>query len=380
MDLEVWLLSNGSFLKSNFIKYYIIAGEASGDIYGAQLMSALKANDPQASFRFWGGDKMLAVDKNQAMDYRQTAFMGFLEVVKNIGTIKKNFAFCKKDITAFNPDKIILIDYPGFNLRMAKWAKERNYHNVYFVAPQIWAWKKNRYKAIKRDIDQLFVILPFEKGFYKGLGVEAQYFGHPLEAQILPKESQAYNSNNLKIAILPGSRKQELEKHMPVFLELIKSRPQDEFTIAIAPGLTLADIQAYQSEAFSNLSFGTNNHEIIKKADIAITKSGTVTLETALIGTPQIVIYKTSGLSYSIAKQVVKLPWISLVNIIAGKQVVTELIQSEFNASRINKEIEQLIVPANFAAMKTAYHYLREILKGEQVFDEIGKRIAQVIA
>lgn len=319
---------------------------------------------------------MLAEDSNQAMDYRNTAFMGFWEVIKNIGTIKNNFAFCKKDIENFKPDRIIFIDYPGFNLRMAKWAKEKNYHNTYFVAPQIWAWKKNRYKAIKRDIDKLFVILPFEKGFYKGLGVEAEYFGHPLEANIAKKEQKDYNPKALKIAILPGSRQQELEKHMPVFLNLIKSRPNDHFIIAVAPGLTENDFAAYQTAQLSNLSFGTDNHQILRDADIALTKSGTSTLETALIGTPQIVIYKTSAFSYSIAKRIVKLQWISLVNIIAGKQIVTELIQDDFNPDRLNKEIEILIEPEHFSAMQVSYEELRESLKGEEVFSKIASSIS----
>lgn len=338
-------------------------------------MSALKANDVDASFRFWGGPKMLAVDSNQAMDYKHTAFMGFLEVIKNISTIRKHFAFCKKDIEAFKPDRIIYIDYPGFNMRMADWTNQKGYHNIYFVAPQIWAWKKNRYKKIKRDIKQLFVILPFEKGFYGGLGVEANYFGHPLEPNIPQKVTKAYNPKALNVAILPGSRKQELQKHLPVFVELIKSRPQDQFTIAIAPGITKKDIIAFIPETLGNLKFHDDNHQVIRSADIALIKSGTSTLETALIGTPQIVIYKTSGISYSIAKRVVKLPWISLVNIIAGKKVVTELIQEDFNSDRINREIESLIKESNFNDMQAAYADLRTSLKGENVFQKIAESI-----
>ena len=339
-------------------------------------MSALKANDTDASFRFWGGQKMLAVDENQAMDYKHTAFMGFWEVIKNISTIRKHFAFCKKDIAAFKPDRIIYIDYPGFNMRMAAWAKQKGYHNVYFVAPQIWAWKKNRYKKIKRDIQQLFVILPFEKGFYKGLGLEANYFGHPLEPNIPQKESKSYNPKSLKIAILPGSRMQELQKHLPVFVQLIKSRPQDQFTIAIAPGIEKSDLTKFIPTPLQNLNFHNDNHQVIRSADIALIKSGTSTLETALIGTPQIVIYKTSSFSYSIAKRIVKLPWISLVNIIAGKKVVTELIQDDFNPNRINLEIESLIKDENFKAMESAYADLRTTLKGGNVFQEIAKSIA----
>ncbi len=338
-------------------------------------MSALKANDQNASFRFWGGQKMLAVDSNQAMDYKHTAFMGFWEVIKNLGTIRKHFAFCKKDIDEFQPDKIIYIDYPGFNMRMADWANQRDYHNIYFVAPQIWAWKKNRYKKIKRDIKQLFVILPFEKNFYQKLGIEANYFGHPLEANIDQKAIKEFNPQSLKIAILPGSRKQELQKHLPVFQQVIRSRPQDHFTIAIAPGLSKQDIRAYLPDNLSNLSFDNNNHKVIREADIALIKSGTSTLETALIGTPQIVIYKTSSLSYNIAKRIVKLSHISLVNIIAQKEIVKELIQDDFNVDRINQEIESLLSREKFNNMIQSYTDLRNELKGDQVFEGIAKSI-----
>ena len=344
-------------------------------MYGAQLISALKANDAEASFRFWGGEKMLAQDINQAMDYKHTAFMGFWEVIKNLSTIRKHFAFCKKDIEAFKPDRIIYIDYPGFNLRMADWSKKKGYHNIYFVAPQIWAWKKNRYKKIKRDIEQLFVILPFEKGFYKGLGIEAQYFGHPLEANIQAKENKSYNPASLNVAILPGSRKQELEKHLPVFAKLMSARPQDRFTIAVAPGLEEQEVRSYLPSDLSNLSFSKDNDKVIRGADIALIKSGTSTLETALIGTPQIVIYKTSALSFSIAKRIVKLPHISLVNIIAGKEIVKELIQDDFNVNRINQEIDQLLKKENFDSMVHAYAELRTSLKGDQVFDSIAEHI-----
>ncbi len=320
---------------------------------------------------------MLAQDKNQAMDYRNTAFMGFAEVIKNISTIRKNFTFCKKDILAFNPDKIIFIDYPGFNLRMAKWTKQRNFTNIYFVAPQIWAWKKNRYKKIKRDIDQLFVILPFEKGFYRGLGIEAYYFGHPLEASIPSKNQTEIDTEFLNIAILPGSRKQELQKHLPIFYKLICMRPNDQFEIAIAPGITLADIMDFIPSIPANLKLRHDNHQVIRDADIALVKSGTSTLETALIGTPQIVIYKTSKLSFAIAKQIVKLPWISLVNIIAGKQIVAELIQEDFNPSRLNEEIKALTSKQKLNQMISEYKNLRASLKGDQVFDKISKSITE---
>jgi len=358
------------------MRYYIIAGEASGDTYGGLLMAAIKSADSDAEFRFWGGPQMLEQSAGQAMDYRKTAFMGFYEVLKNIGTIKKLFTFCKKDIQAFQPDRVIFIDYPGFNLRMAKWAHDLGFHCSYFVAPQIWAWKKSRYKKIKANLDQLFVILPFEKEFYKELGLHCEYFGHPLADIIEAKERKTQLPAELQIAVLPGSRKQELEKHLPVIEALVKLRPQDQFQIAIAPGLEKADLAALIDTSLPNLHFHEGKtDEVIRKADVALSKSGTSTLETALIETPQIVFYKTSPISYSIGKRIVKLDFISLVNIIAGKEVVTELIQDEFNPARINQEIEKLMEVGQLNKMIDGYHFMRAKLSGTQIFEKIASKI-----
>ncbi len=365
------------------MRYYLIAGEASGDIYGAKLIESIKQTDPEAKFRFWGGDLMLAQSNNIAMHYSKTSFMGFWEVIKNIRTIRKMFVFCKEDITKFKPDCLICIDYPGFNLRMTEWAKSKGIHTVYYIAPQLWAWKKSRYKKIKAYVDQLFVILPFEKGFYKGLGIEANYYGHPLAQEIKSKAVKQINAKSLKIAVLAGSRKQELLKHIPVIVALCKLRLKDQFYLALANEVTVSEINAIiNAELPSNLSLVEGaTRDVIRKADIAIVKSGTSTLETALIGTPQIVIYKTSKLSYAIGKRLVKLQWISLVNIISGKEIVKELIQDDCNANTINEEINLLLnKPNGLKDMQSEYLALRESLAGEDCYKNVATEIYKGIS
>ncbi len=357
------------------MRYYIIAGEASGDIYGAELMAAIKQQDAQAEIRFWGGDLMKQHSDLQAMDYRKTAFMGFWEVIKNIGTIRQLFSYAKKDIKEFKPDRMIYIDYPGFNLRMADWTAAQGIHNSYFVAPQLWAWKKNRYKKIKRVVDQLFVILPFEKEFYAELGIKAQYNGHPLEAMIEAKEEKGIDPLNLSIGILPGSRQQELEKHLPIFKEYILAHPNIQFKIGLAPQVSQAQILALLGTHPDNLSFQTDTKKMIQNVDLAIVKSGTSTLETALIGTPQIVIYKTSKLSYLIGKRLINLKFISLVNLISNKEIVKELIQDEFTVKNLEIEIDRLLKPERLNFIKKSYQDLRKQLKGGKVFDLVSDQI-----
>ena len=360
------------------MRYYIIAGEASGDTYGAELMAAIKKQDDDAVLRFWGGELMRQESELQAMDYSKTAFMGFWEVIKNIGVIRKLFRFAKKDILEFKPDRIIFIDYPGFNLRMADWAHAQGFPTSYFVAPQLWAWKKNRYKKIKKAVDQLFVILPFEQKFYEELGITAQYFGHPLEAMIEVKPQKNVLEEPLKIGILPGSRQQELEKHLPVFNELILSKPAVEFQIGLAPQINQAQILEILKVTPPNLNFSRDTKKMIRAVDLAIVKSGTSTLETALIGTPQVVIYKTSKLSYLIGKKLVDLPFISLVNLISGKEIVKELIQDEFTTANLHREIDAILQPEKLSYIQKSYKDLRKQLKGGKVFDLVAQEIIKL--
>ncbi len=333
------------------MKYYIIAGEASGDLHGSNLMKAIIKLAPDSEFRYWGGDNMQAVGGKLVKHYRDLAFMGFAEVIMNLGTILSNLKFCKSDITSYNPDILILIDYPGFNLRIAEFAKKQGIRVVYYISPQIWAWKRNRVFKIKKVVDKMLVILPFEKEFYAKYDVEVDFVGHPLldaltnEKSITKEAFLKENgiSNKPIIALLPGSRKQEVTAMLNTMLQLTPNYPEHQFIIA---GVTTLSKTYYGDIIGHNdvkiLYSNTNN--ILKFADAALVTSGTATLETALIGTPEVVCYKGSRISYEIAKRVIKVKYISLVNLIMDKEVVTELIQSDFNYSHLKSALDNILL------------------------------------
>ena len=314
-------------------------------------MSALQKLDRQAEFRFWGGDLMQKVSNNLVKHYRELAFMGFLEVIKNLRTILKNISFCKDDILNYKPDVIIFIDYPGFNLRIAKWAKKLDFKTHYYISPQIWAWKENRIKSIKRDIDAMYVILPFEKNFYeKKHTFPVHFVGHPLidalsnRTQVADSKFRSENNLNDKpiIALLPGSRKQEITKMLSVMLSLVKDYPNYQFVIAGAPSQDFEFYKPFISN--SDVGFVSNKtYDLLSLSSAALVTSGTATLETALFKVPQVVCYKGSWFSYQIGKRVVNLDYISLVNLVMDKEVVKELIQNDFNTKNLKKEFEVII-------------------------------------
>ena len=349
------------------MKYYLIAGEASGDLHGANLMKALKKIDPDAVFRFWGGDKMLAQGGTLVKHYKDLAFMGFWEVVKHLRTIFKNLSFCKEDIRAFEPDVIVYIDYPGFNMRIAQWAKQEGYINHYYISPQIWAWKENRIHKIKRDIHQLYCILPFEKEYYEKKHRHAvQYVGNPLVEVVdaaLAEKEDFIGEHNLDdkrpiVALLPGSRKQEILKMMPVFLDVATHFPKYQFVVAAAPGLDLSWYNQFSlAENITIVSGAT--YPLLKHAEAALVTSGTATLETALFGVPQMVCYKSSWISFAIAKRIIRLSYVSLVNLILDQKVVEELLQDECNVDRIKKELSVLFTPEKRKQIKNDYSRLR---------------------
>lgn len=351
------------------MKYYIIAGEASGDLHGSGLMRAIHKLDSQANIRFWGGDLMLEAGGTMVKHYRELAFMGFAEVLMNLRTILRNIDFCKKDIEAFAPDAIIFIDYPGFNMRIAKWAKEKNYSTHYYISPQIWAWKENRIRAIRRDVDKMYVILPFEKDFYeKKHGFPVEFVGHPLLDAIKNRkhvdEEQFRKEYNLGskpiIALLPGSRKQEIRKMLEVMLSVISDFPQYEFVIAGAPG---QEPSFYQSYLHDNVAFVTGRtYDLLSISHAALVTSGTATLETALFKVPEVVCYKGNWVSYQIAKRIITLKYISLVNLIMDKPVVTELIQGDLNQRRLKEELSKLLNPAHRTRILSDYQELEKKL------------------
>lgn len=316
------------------MKIYIIAGEASGDWYGGKLIEAFQSQSPDVEIRFWGGDNMLSQNANIVKHIRDTAYMGFVEVVKNLRTIKANIALCKSDIADFKPDLIVFIDYPGFNLRIAEWAKANDFKTAYYIAPKVWAWKESRVKKIRAFVDQLYVIFPFEVDYFAGHDVNAKYFGCPLADEITPVNSDQATS----IAILPGSRKQELKRHIPLLFDLAKAQPNDKFVLPLAQGFEPSDLDAIQPRP-TNVKIVRGVEHSLTSAKYAIVASGTATLETMLYGVPQCVIYIANPISYAIGKQLVKLDYISLVNIIAGKEVVKELLQGEANLDNLKAKI-----------------------------------------
>lgn len=333
------------------MKYYIIAGEASGDLHGSNLMKALKQKDPEADFRFWGGDLMQDVGGTLVKHYKELAFMGFVEVIFNLRTIFKNIKLCKEDISAFNPDVIICIDYPGFNFRIAKWAKEKGYKTHYYISPQLWAWKENRIKKVKRDVDQMYVILPFEKSFYEDKhNYPVHFVGHPLLDAIkefrkpyFDKFSAEHHlSDKPIIALLPGSRKQEISKMLEVMLTVVDDFPDYQFVIAGAPGQDATFYQQFLKK--KQVSFIQNKtYQLLSLSTAALVTSGTATLETALFNVPEVVCYKGNYISYLIAKQIITLKFISLVNLIMDREVVKELIQNEFNAKQLKVELQKIL-------------------------------------
>lgn len=355
------------------MKYYIIAGEASGDLHGSNLIKALKIEDQHADVRCWGGDLMQQAGGKLAKHYKELAFMGFLEVILNLNSIVKNITFCKQDIVAFQPDAIIFIDYSGFNLRIAKWAKERGYRTHYYISPQIWASREGRIEKIKDTVDFMYVILPFEKEFYeKKHGFEVSFVGHPLLDAIVnrPVLNEAtfrsvhkIDASKPIIALLPGSRKQEVQKMLSVMLSLTTYFSNYEFVIAGAPSLDNDFYATFLKN--SNVKFVQNKtYDLLTISTAALVTSGTATLETALFKVPQVVCYKANWISYQIAKRIITLEYISLVNLIMQKEVVKELIQDEFTKKNLTKELLPLLDGASRVKQIAAYDELIHKLGG----------------
>lgn len=357
------------------MKYYLIAGEASGDLHGASLMTALKRKDPNAEFRCWGGDRMQRAGGELVKHYRDLAFMGFAEVVMNLRTILSNIKLCKKDIEEFSPDALILIDYPGFNMRIAEWAASQGPATermkvIYYISPQIWAWKQNRVHKIKRTVDRMLCILPFEKDFYAKFEAEVDFVGHPLIDAIegrqdfdpkARKKELGLDPEKPVISLLPGSRKQEISAMLPVMLRAGRKFGQYQLALAAAPSQDLAFYE--KSAALQGIAIVEGKtYDLLEVTDAAMVTSGTATLETALFGVPQVVCYKANWLSYWIARQLVKVNYISLVNLIADREIVKELIQTDMNQRKLKKELEHCLKDREY--FRAEYTSLRETLGG----------------
>lgn len=349
------------------MKYYIISGEASGDLHGSNLIRELQQLDSLADIRCWGGDLMQATGATLVKHYRDLAFMGFTEVIRNIGTIFKNIRFCKKDILAYQPDVLILIDYPGFNLRIAEWARKQGLKIVYYISPQIWAWKENRIHSIKKNVDKMLVILPFEKDFYKKWDFEVEYVGHPLiEVTDRYKEEHTglpLQNNEQVIALLPGSRKQEILKKLPIMMQVAKHFPDHVFMVAKAPGLT-DEFYTELLAPYKNVrSVSNKTYDLLLSSKAALVTSGTATLETALFDVPEVICYKGNKISYLIARQLIKIKYICLVNLIMDKEVVKELIQDDLTVEHLVTELHKLLHDENKKAqLRKDYRDLRDLL------------------
>ncbi len=365
------------------MKYYLIAGEASGDLHGSNLIKQLQFLDKGADIRCWGGDLMQLAGATLVKHYRDLAFMGFAEVVANLPTIFRNIRFCKKDILAWQPDVLVLIDYPGFNLRIAEWAKKQGIKVVYYISPQVWAWKENRVKKMKECIDKLLCILPFEQDYYKTKwNWEVDYVGHPLVEVI--EESKVYGpwlmDKNI-VALLPGSRKQEIAKKLPIMLGVASSFPGYKFIVGMAPGLTADFYQPFLSPYQNVSSVDNQTYPLLLSAKAALVTSGTATLETALFGVPEVVCYKGSEISYQIAKRLIKIKYISLVNLIMDKPVVRELIQDELTTANLVNELTELLnSQERKAALQADYTALKDLLsKGGHASAQAAKIIVGMI-
>lgn len=366
------------------MKYYIIAGEASGDLHGSNLMKALKSKDSNAEFRFWGGDLMAEQGGTLVKHYRDLAFMGFLEVLQNLRTILRNIQFCKRDIEKYQPDVLILIDYPGFNLRIAKFAKNLGIKVVYYISPQLWAWKEGRVKTIKNSVDEMLVILPFEKDFYEKHSVTAHFVGHPLLDAIhnLPEiDSEKFKEENGLgneeiIALLPGSRKQEVEKMLHIMLSVREFFPKFQFVIAGAPSL---EREFYKKFTDDKVHFVSNKtYNLLRCSKAALVTSGTATLETALLNIPEVVCYRSSRISYEIAKRLVKnIRYISLVNLIMNREIVKELIQDALSTENLHAELSSILSGRKREKMLEDYAMLRKKLGGTGASEHAAEIIIQ---
>ncbi len=333
------------------MKYYIISGEASGDLHASNLVKAIRLNDSTAQFRGWGGDLMRSAGVDVVKHYEELAFMGFLEVIANLRTILRNINVCKEDILAYQPDALILIDYPGFNLRIAKFAKLQGLKVYYYISPQVWAWKQSRVHDIKRDVDKMLVILPFEKIFYEKFAMDVDFVGHPLLDAIAERKStnpqlssdlqQIINKGKPIIALLPGSRRQEISVMLPLMLSVIPEFSRFSFVVAAAPSIEQSFYTGICGSTDVSVIEG-KTYELLENAHAALVTSGTATLETALYRVPEVVCYKGNMISYQIAKRLIKVDYISLVNLVLGRESIKELIQAELNTTNLIKELKKV--------------------------------------
>ena len=372
------------------MKYYLIAGEPSGDLHGANLIDGLRKADPQAQFRFWGGDRMAAVGgaANLAKHYRETSFFGIVQVLKNLRTIKRQMRECRADVAAFAPDVLILVDYPGFNMKMARWAKEHGIRTFYYIAPKVWAWREWRVKAIRRWVDRLFVIFPFECGYFPRHGVEPIFEGNPLVDAIearrttlpTPEEFRRRNSLDQRpiVALLAGSRRSEIASNLPLMVRLAARFPDRQFVVTGVSWLDRAEYDRYL--AGSGVRYVCDQtYETLRAAEAAVVTSGTATLETALLGVPEVVVYRTLWLQVKLRPYVLKVPYVSLVNLNLGRESVREIIQSSLEIGEAEQELRSILAGgAKRERMLRDFDELRTIIGGPGASERFARRMTDL--
>ncbi len=365
------------------MKYFILAGEASGDLHGSHLAEQIKLLDPKAEFEGWGGDLLQNQGMNVRKHIRELAFMGFVEVLQNLSTIKKNFKLCKQQILDYQPDAVIFVDYPGFNLRMAKWVKEHGFKSLYFISPNVWAWKANRVYKIRDYVDKMYTILPFEKEFYANYGVGVEYFGHPLvdiannyQKKSIEEFRELHGlDENPVVALMAGSRRQEIKHMLPIMAEVALNFPDYNFVITGAPAIDMEFYSDILKDSKIKVIFG-QTYEILSHSVAGLITSGTATLEAALFGLPQVVCYKGGKISVAIARMVADVKYISLVNLILDKPAVKELIQNDLNVEMCTAELKNILPDGkNFNAVKENYLYLYEELNQPGIYKRIAENM-----
>lgn len=373
------------------MKYYLIAGEASGDLHGANLMKGLLKSDPQAEFRFWGGDRMAAVGgrENLAKHYNEASFFGVLEVVKNLRTVLSQIKECKRDITAYQPDVLICIDYPGFNFRMAEYAHKQGLKVFYYISPKVWAWKESRVKKIRKYVDQLLIIFPFEIEYFRKRGIEAIYEGNPLMDSVsekraaLPAREEFLAENGLDgrpiVALLAGSRRSEIKNNLPFMTELSGRFPEYQFVLAGVPWLEKSLYNQYL--VGSPVKYVCDKtYETLAFAQAAVVTSGTATLETALMGTPELVCYQTDFLTAFAGRRLIKIRFISLVNLILDREAVRELIYTDMTMENATAELKAILPGGEKRArMESDFAELREVVGGDGASDRFAARMVGIL-
>ncbi|WP_418983492.1 lipid-A-disaccharide synthase [Alistipes sp.] len=371
------------------MKYYLIAGEPSGDLHGANLIEGLKKADPEAQFRFWGGDHMAAAGgaENLRKHYRETSFFGIVQVLRNLCTIRRQMRECQQDVAAYAPDALILIDYPGFNMKMARWAHDNGIRTLYYIAPKVWAWREWRVKAIRRYVDRLFIIFPFERDYFPRHGITPVFEGNPLVDAIearrpaLPAAEEFRRRNGLDkrpiIALLAGSRRGEIRDNLPLMVLLSKRFPEHQFVVTAVPWIDRTLYDRYL-DGSGIRCVSDQTYQTLAAAEAAVVTSGTATLETALLGVPEVVVYRTLWFQVKLQPYVLKVPWVSLVNLNLGREAVAEIIQSDLSVGRAERELRSILPGGEKRTQMLAdFDELRTVIGEPGASDRFARRMVE---